>query len=224
MITDSVRLKFDILPPAQRALWPQFSQLSDPWVLYGGTALALRLGHRESIDFDFFTFRSFDAGALMEQLPFQDEAVVVQREQNTLTLSVGRDAPVKVSFFGVPKLGQVREPEVDAESGIRIASWLDLAGTNAATVQVRAEAKDYIDIDALIESGVGLDWACAAALAIYGPSAHPLGTLKALSYFEDGNLAKVSESTRRRLAAAAREVDPLSLPSVGSVYRRRNDE
>jgi hypothetical protein len=198
--------------------------LTDPWVLYCGTALALRLGHRESTDFDFFTFRPFDAGALFEQLPFRADAIVVQREQNTLTLSVGRDEPVKVSFFGVPKLGQVREPDVDADSGIPIAASLDLAGTIAATVQIRAEAKDYVDIDALIESGIGLDWACAAALAIYGPSAHPLGTLKALSYFDDGNLMRVPEATKQRLATAAREVDPLNLPSVGPVYRRRCEE
>ena len=44
--------RLDVLPRAQRVLWPSLAQLSDTFVLYGGTALALRLGHRASVDFD----------------------------------------------------------------------------------------------------------------------------------------------------------------------------
>ena len=45
----------EILPSAQRALWPAFRSASQlGLVLYGGTAIALRLGHRSSVDYDFF--------------------------------------------------------------------------------------------------------------------------------------------------------------------------
>lgn len=44
----------DILPPAQRALWPRLAALPVDAVLYGGTALAIRLGRRTSVDFDLF--------------------------------------------------------------------------------------------------------------------------------------------------------------------------
>ena len=47
--------RLDILPSAQRSLWPHLRELPDDFVLYGGTAIALRLGHRESVDFDFFS-------------------------------------------------------------------------------------------------------------------------------------------------------------------------
>ena len=50
----------DILPAAQRTLWPELSATPDNFTLYGGTALALRLGHRASVDFDFFSNDSFD--------------------------------------------------------------------------------------------------------------------------------------------------------------------
>jgi hypothetical protein len=52
-------------------------------------------------------------------------------------------------------LGQVAEPDRAVDNGIRIASALDLAGTKAAVVQKRAEAKEYLDIDALLRHGIG---------------------------------------------------------------------
>ena len=59
--------RLDILPPAQQSLWPHLSDLPDHFVLYGGTAIALRLGHRESVDFDFFSDVPLDE-ALKERL------------------------------------------------------------------------------------------------------------------------------------------------------------
>ena len=44
------------LPPAQRQIWSQLAPAAAlSFVLYGGTAVALQLGHRVSIDFDFFS-------------------------------------------------------------------------------------------------------------------------------------------------------------------------
>jgi hypothetical protein len=47
--------QLSILPEPQRALWPILEQVPKRFVLYGGTAIALRLGHRESVDFYFLT-------------------------------------------------------------------------------------------------------------------------------------------------------------------------
>ena len=55
-VSSAFKPRMDVLPPAQRALWPQLGPLADlGFVLYGGTAVALRLGHRSSVDFDFFS-------------------------------------------------------------------------------------------------------------------------------------------------------------------------
>ncbi len=105
--------------------------------------------------------------------------------ENTLSVIVERDGPVQVSFFGVPSLGRLQEPDIVSANGLQIASLLDLAGTMSSVIQVRGEAKDYRDIDALIASGIDLPHALAAAVAIYGPSFNPQITLKALSYFGD---------------------------------------
>ena len=46
--------RLDILPPEQRRLWNELGSVPTEFVLYGGTAIALHLGHRDSVDFDFF--------------------------------------------------------------------------------------------------------------------------------------------------------------------------
>lgn len=98
---------------------------------------------------------------------------------------------------------------------MRIASLFDLAGTKAAVVQMRAEARDYIDIDALITIGrIDLPTALACARAIYGTQFNPQITLKALTYFEDGSLPKLPRETKDRLARAASAVDLDGLPVI----------
>jgi hypothetical protein len=80
---------------------------------------------------------------------------------------------------------------------------------------MRAEAKDYIDIDALLRSGkVNLATGLAAAQKLYGTSFNPKITLKALSYFDDGDLRTLPEEMKSRLATAAREVDLECLPGL----------
>ncbi|MGH9485754.1 MAG: hypothetical protein ACRD1F_11925, partial [Terriglobales bacterium] len=74
-----------ILPPAQRRLWPALRDTAKlGCVLYDGTAIALRLGHRSSIDFDFFSGGTLDRPALAAALPFTRAATVLQDERNTL--------------------------------------------------------------------------------------------------------------------------------------------
>jgi len=122
---------------------------------------------------------------------------------------------VAVSFFGVPNLPRLAPPLVSEDNGVKVASLVDLAGTKASVVQVRPEAKDYLDLDVIIaKGGITLPMALAAAQALYGESFNPQITLKALSYFEDGNLRKLPEATKTRLAAAARDVDLDKLPSL----------
>jgi hypothetical protein len=62
--------RLDILPPAQRALWLELDATPGHFTLYSGTALALRLGHRQSFDFDFFSREAFGPGALAREIPY----------------------------------------------------------------------------------------------------------------------------------------------------------
>jgi len=122
---------------------------------------------------------------------------------------------VKVSFFGLPGVPRLRPPSVAPDNGLRIASLLDLAGMKASVVQMRAEAKDYVDIDAILSDGrVDLPAALASARAIYGAQFNPQVTLKALSYFDDGDLPRLPQALRDRLARAVAAVDLDRLPVV----------
>jgi hypothetical protein len=209
------------LPPPQLRLWPELDAVPEQFTLYGGTALALRFGHRSSVDFDFFSNQPFDPGGLAETVPFLNRAQRVQVAPNTLKCRVERDGTVLVSFFGGLGLGQVA-PRARVEGRrLYVASLLDLAGTKVAVVQQRAEAKDYLDIDALMRHGIDLPTALSAGLIVYGRSFNPIITLKALSFFDD--LPTLPAEVRERLSAAVKAVGPASLP-VLIPYAGRTDE
>src|ERR1700674_4608849 len=102
--------RLDILPLPQRRLWDELAGVPPQFVLYGGTAIALHLGHRQSLDFDLFGNRLFDPTKLASEVPFMANAQITQRAPNTLTGIVDRDGLVKVSFLGVPELPRLAAP------------------------------------------------------------------------------------------------------------------
>jgi hypothetical protein len=204
--------KLDTLPPSQRALWLELGTTPGMFTLYGGTALALRLGHRTSVDFDFFSNDSFDPDLLAGQVPYLRNGERVQVAPNTLTCRVDRDGPVMLSYFGGLGIGSVNAPEQVRGMTLHVASLLDIAGTKAAVVQKRAEVKDYIDIDALIRQGLDLPTILAAGRVVYGRKFNPLITLKALSYF--GDLPTLPAAVSARLSKAVERVDATQLPTL----------
>jgi hypothetical protein len=213
-ITKTFTPQLYILLPPQLTLWHELTSIPDNFVLYGGTALALHLGHRNSIDFDFFSSTPFDPDQLLE-IPLLNDAVVLEKATNTLTVRLDRQGSVKLSFFGVPKLKRLRTPHISLDNRLKIASLLDLAGTKAAVIQKRAEAKDYIDIDALLlVDGMTLSLLVTCGIAIYGEGFNPQITLKALCYFEEDTLSSLDNSIKQRLVIAVKEVDLDQLPNI----------
>jgi hypothetical protein len=217
---DAFTPRLDILPAPQRRLWDELAGVPSEFVLYGGTAIALHLGHRESLDYDFFSSRPLDPTNLTLAIPFLAEATITQREPNTLSCLVERGGQVKLSFFGLPSLPRLLPPLIARDNGLQIASLLDLAGTKVSVVQMRAEAKDYIDIDAILNDGrIDLPTALASGRAIYGAQFNPQITLKALSYFGDGSLSRLLPAVRERLVRRVRAVDLDHLPVIEIVGR-----
>jgi hypothetical protein len=203
-----------ILPKPQRAIWTELGATPKQFVLYGGTALALRLGHRVSEDFDFFTNSTFAPEDLLKRIPYLQGGKIVLLRENTLTCLLDRSGPVPLSFFGGLGLNRVADPDTARDNGVQVASLMDLAGCKMAVVQRRAEAKDYRDVAALLDNGVDLSKALAAARAIYGEQFEPATTLRALSYFADGDLPKLSESIGNALQSAAKRVRLDELPRL----------
>ncbi|MFZ0862895.1 MAG: nucleotidyl transferase AbiEii/AbiGii toxin family protein [Candidatus Sulfotelmatobacter sp.] len=205
-----------ILPGPQRQLWAELKGTPKTFVLYGGTALALRLGHRQSEDFDFFSNQPFHPNSLRDSVPYLKNAEMTQFHDNTLTAIVDRNGPVKLSFFGSLGIKRAQDPDIADENGIQIASLLDLLASKLKTVQSRAEAKDYRDIVASFDAGLSLEQGLGAAAAIYGKNFNGVLSLKALTYFEDGDLPRLMPAIQKRLLEAATSVNLKELPLVAA--------
>jgi len=205
-----------ILPEPQRQLWSELKATPKAFVLYGGTALALRLGHRQSEDFDFFSNQPFHPDSLRDRIPYLKNAEMTQFQDNTLTALVDRNGPVKLSFFGSLGIKRAQDPDIAEENGIQVASLLDLLASKLKTVQSRAQAKDYRDILATFDAGLCLAEGLAAAAAIYGKNFNGVLSLKALTYFEDGDLPSLTPTIQKRLLAAATSVNLKGLPLVAA--------
>jgi len=195
--------QLEVLPPVQRALWDSRIQsgFSD-WVLYGGTALALRLGHRESVDFDFFSSQPIEPLVFKEENALHGEVLQVGR--NTLTLL---HQGVKLSFFGGLTLNVVSPP--DLIGACRVASLDDLAACKLAALVNRVELKDYLDIAALLQNGISLAHMLGCANAVYRGEFPVTACLKSLAWFDAPELADLPESHRQLLEKAAIQVDEI---------------
>jgi hypothetical protein len=210
---------WEALPPAQRELWGQLGASADlGFVLYGGTAIALRLGHRTSIDFDFFTERELDRKAIRNGFAFLREAKVVQDRPDSFGVLVATCAnPVKVSFFGKIDIGRCGVPDRTSDGVAEVASLLDLLATKLKVLQQRIEAKDYRDVAAILRANVSLEDGLAAASALYGSSFQPSEAARALTFFQDGDLDELNTEDRRILVTAAARLR--SIPFAAPVSR-----
>jgi hypothetical protein len=211
-----MQARLDILSPSQRALWDTHAAaIPSGWVLYGGTAIALRLGHRQSVDFDFFSDAPLDEDALRLALPVLETGQVLHRAPNTLTCMVPSvTGEVKLSFFGGIGFGRVSAPEI-ADNGVEIAGLLDLLATKLKVLLQRVEAKDYVDIAVLLRSGGSLSDGLAAAAALFPRALNPLEAAKAVAWFKDGDLeAKLSEETRQFLTEVSTKIDPATIRAM----------
>ena len=206
--------RMDVLPCAQRRLWPELRAAAElGFVLYGGTAIALRLGHRPSVDFDFFSERPLDRDAIKAAFPFVKISTTRKDERNTWVLDVPYEdshrSHVQVAFFGTLDFGRVGEPEFTDDGVLQVATLDDLMGAKVKVVLQRAEAKDYRDVAAMINAGVSLSRGLATARLFFGPNFQPSESLKALVYFDDGDLKTLTAAEKSTLIDAVKAVRDL---------------
>lgn len=212
--------RLDILPESQRRLWPELDAVPSDFVLYGGTGLALQLGHRVSEDFDFFSSSGFDPERLRSRLPFfrdSDPAnpdLWVHCKRDNLEAFVDRGSAVKIAFFGgLDTLNRVEDPRRAARSRVQVASLVDLAGMKMRVIQVRGSWKDYVDIHTLVSHGVDVPTGLAAAKAI-DRKFDPVTSIRALQFYGDGTLHRVPAAMQKDLTRWAEAVDLPKLPML----------
>ena len=169
-----------VLDESQKVVLPKLSFLSKKgYYLAGGTALALQLGHRTSIDFDFYTPQHFDSDELITEIKkeFGENATETLKEKDTLFVNI---AGVDVSFFWY------RYPLIKKTvlfEGVPLASLEDVAAMKLIAITHRPVKRDYIDIFFLLRS-----FNLAQLLSFVGqkyPNFNQYLALRALTYFED---------------------------------------
>ncbi len=200
-----------VLDQTRQKLLNQLSFLKGKdFYLAGGTALALQLGHRTSIDFDFYTLQKFDPHQLLRQLksklnlPLQS----LFSDEETLRLLING---VETSFFFYPY--QLIAPLVEYSRGVELAALPDLAAMKAVAIVQRAKKRDFYDFYYLLTHTFSLEKILSFVSQKY-PEYDFGHILVALVYFEE--VEKDNEEERIRLLG--------SWPSWEEIKRRIIDE
>lgn len=208
--------RLDILPPGQRKLWPFLSPMKEMgYCLYGGTALALRYGHRPSADFDFFSDRPLDKNRLEISLPWLTAAIVLRNDPGTfivLASSPRSRRSVKVSFFGNLKFGRVGMPELTGDGVVLTASVRDLMATKLKALFDRVEPRDYIDIAEMLRNRASLPQGLADARVLFGNVFSPAECMRILCWFDEPGLGSLPEPVKRTLTREVKSVWDKPLP------------
>lgn len=183
----------EILSEVQQWVYPQLRNLKDlGFVLCGGSALALQLGHRQSVDFDFFLYGRLNQKRLRDAFPLlNDESLVTQIQdfENTRSFEISHPDTGKgtatISFFGNLGYGRVGEPQLTEDGVLIVASALDIFATKLKGIIQRPSTEDFADIIRLIKSQESLLEALEAASILFGTDFSPMLALKALSFFDE---------------------------------------
>ncbi|MEA1963869.1 MAG: nucleotidyl transferase AbiEii/AbiGii toxin family protein [Candidatus Aerophobetes bacterium] len=157
--------------------------------LAGGTALALELGHRVSLDFDFYTEEELDPETLLQNFQKHFKNVqLIRRAENTLILSIDN---VEVSLFSYPYpliSPLIKTPEVN------LASMEDICAMKIVAIIQRGTKRDFIDIYFLLKE-FGLERIFTLAQKKYRGLFNKYLALQALTYFVDADKEKKEKRT-----------------------------
>jgi hypothetical protein len=146
----------EVLPADQREVLRQLGPVADALGFYlgGGTAVALHLGHRQSLDLDWFTGRTIDDPLELAK-DIQDRGVelhVGSAHRGTLH---GTVRGVRASFLET-RYPLLNSPIAWTEFGCSLAGLDDLAAMKLLAVSQRGSRKDFLDVYALCRHGVSL--------------------------------------------------------------------
>ncbi len=174
-------LRFDAVPESVRILLLRLAshEALEDFALGGGTSLALRFGHRVSVDLDFFTTHEFSPEELCGGLGLE-EATIVGRAKNTLTVDAGG---VKLDFLR--HAYQLLQP-VEQMDGVTLVSLQDLAAMKLNAIANRGSKKDFFDLAVLLDH-FALQQMIGFFSAKY-PATDPFAVIQSLAWFDDAEM------------------------------------
>jgi hypothetical protein len=173
----------NILPTGQEEVIKKLSNYPfiKDFYLSGGTALALQLGHRESVDFDFFGEKDFEPQELLNILQNDFDVEVDKIERGTLNCRIKN---IKLQFLHYPY--KLLEEFINWD-GINLSSIVDIACTKMITVSVRGNKKDYIDIYFLLQKYDLGELFAKMELKYTGLDFNEAHIIKSLTYFNEAD-------------------------------------
>ncbi len=175
----------EILTNEQFGLLPLIKSFSGDFGLVGGTAIALHLGHRQSIDFDLFSLKEFDNQKIRRKIvKFSKISQIIRDETGQFTLQI-RD--VRFTFFHYPYPVIFSE---NFENIIKIPDLLMLAAMKAFALGRRAKWKDYVDLYFVARQHHGIGDICEKANEIFGAEFDEKLFRSQLAYFNDINYSE----------------------------------
>jgi len=170
----------EILTKTQLKLLPVVKQFSKKFGLVGGTAIALHLGHRESIDFDLFSFSGFNNYSIKTKIAEDvtiDTVLVNKKGEYTFLIS-----GVKFTFFEFPyKINFTKS----FDNIIKLPDILILAAMKAFALGRRAKWKDYVDLYFILKDHYTISEITAKGVEIFGNEFNEKIFRVQLAYFED---------------------------------------
>lgn len=170
----------EVLNTAQGELLPLMSQFRREFYLVGGTAIALNIGHRRSVDFDMFKLAPLRPKKILDMIEGASfKAMVTRRVEGQLNLIVNG---VKLTFFQYPF-------KVAAEGKFRdvfrMPSLLSLAAMKAYALGRRSKWKDYVDLYFLLNGHFSIAEISSRASELFGDLFSEKLFRAQLSYFDD---------------------------------------
>ena len=135
----------ETLSEKTRIVLEKIAPITTPFYLAGGTVLALLLGHRISVDLDFFSKDTFSVSSLVEQLSALGDLKIEDQSDNTLNGSLDG---VKISFFHYPYPLLFPTEEYN---GVSLADERDIGAMKIQAISDRGSKKDFVDFFVLLK-------------------------------------------------------------------------
>lgn len=174
------KIHTEILSPNQEKILPLVKMFYDKFYLVGGTAIALQLGHRRSIDFDLFSFEKVDQRKIRNIIIKHhkiNKVIIDDKDEYTLIVN-----GVKLTFLYYPfKI----KPNKKLSDYIRMPDLITLAAMKAYALGRRAKWKDYVDLYWIMKNHCSILDIIKKAQIIFGVEFNEKNFREQLAYFKD---------------------------------------
>ncbi|MEK7657928.1 MAG: hypothetical protein AAB366_01915 [Patescibacteria group bacterium] len=173
----------EILTEEQKNLLPLVGEFARDFGLVGGTAIALNIGHRRSIDFDLFSLKKFDNYQIKRKISSKNYKIenIFKDEEGQYTFLI---KGARFTFFHYPYKINFSEK---FNNIVKLPNFLTLATMKAFTLSRRAKWKDYVDLYFIMRDYFSLKEISKQGKKIFGNEFNEKIFREALAYFKDIN-------------------------------------